>query len=157
LYTKMEVCSAGNLLQYISRAFGRSRRIPPSALWDWGRQAAEGLRFLHACGYVHLDVKPDNIFVEELAHYTSDKAGDATSCTLLKIGDLGLACRQGKAKWETNGDSRYVAPELLTTSTTRLAASDVFSLGMLLLQLAATTTLPREGVEWSRLRQVGAG
>lgn len=146
LHIKMEVCNAGNLFQYMARAFSAERLIPVDVLWDWTAQAAEGLRFLHACRYVHLDIKPENMFISETLNSSTGKPG--RSC--LKIGDLGLACSQGHADWETNGDSRYVAPELLSESTLRLAASDVFSLGMSLLQLAATTTLPQE--EWKLLR-----
>ena len=146
LHIKMEVCNAGNLLQYMARVFSADRSIPVEVLWDWTAQAAEGLRFLHACRYVHLDIKPENMFISETLNSSTGKPSH--SC--LKIGDLGLACSQGHADWETNGDSRYVAPELLSESTLRLAASDVFSLGMSLLQLAATTTLPQE--EWMLLR-----
>ena len=158
LYIKMEVCNGGNLLQYISREYSVDRRIPSNVLWDWCAQTANGLRFLHACNFVHLDVKPDNIFVYEHTH--SPNSSTASNITApgarnitLKIGDLGLACPKGYAKYETNGDSRYVAPELVADSTVRLAASDVFSLGMSMLQLSATIVLPREGAEWTRLRQ----
>ena len=142
LHIKMGACNAGNLLQFISRVYGRDRHIPMQSLWEWTAQCAEGLRFLHACRYVHLDIKPDNLFIED----------DGNSHSL-KIGDLGLARQQGPADYENNGDSRYLAPELLALKTEHIAASDIFSLGMSLLQLAATMTLPKEGDEWMRLRQ----
>ena len=80
LYIKMEVCNAGNMLQYISREFGQSRRIPTECLWEWTAQVAAGLRFLHACRYVHLDIKPDNIFICEDATGRGDSEAKTPKC-----------------------------------------------------------------------------
>ena len=68
-----------------------------------------GLSFLHENEIVHLDIKPDNIFI-----------GDDGCC---KIGDFGSAVpRDRNSKnaawaWE-EGDGQYCAPEILNFSST---------------------------------------
>jgi membrane-associated tyrosine/threonine-specific cdc2-inhibitory kinase len=61
-------------------------------------QIAAGLQYLHSKCVLHLDIKPENIFL--------DASGT------LKIGDFGLAVLKRQWEWE-EGDGAYVAPELL--------------------------------------------
>lgn len=61
------------------------------------RQVAEGMAHMHACGYVHADMKPNNVVV------TSD--GTA------KIIDLGQSCSDGTVKERIQGTPDYIAPE----------------------------------------------
>ena len=67
------------------------------------------LEGIHALGVVHLDLKPENIFIK----------GD-----LLKIGDFGQACWEGVSS-SRDGDRTYMAPELLNASTIKSSA-DIF-------------------------------
>lgn len=48
------------------------------------------------------------------------------------------------------GDSRYVAPELLQGRFTK--AADIFSLGITILELASKLELPKNGYLWHELR-----
>lgn len=48
------------------------------------------------------------------------------------------------------GDSRYIAPEVLQGRFTK--AADIFSLGIAILELACRLDLPQNGVLWHRLR-----
>lgn len=48
------------------------------------------------------------------------------------------------------GDSRYIAPELLQGRFTK--AADIFSLGIAILELACRLDLPPNGILWQKLR-----
>lgn len=61
------------------------------------RMIATGLNAMHECGFVHCDVKPNNILISS--------KGD------LKIIDFGQSCRIGAIKARIQGTPDYIAPE----------------------------------------------
>ena len=70
----------------------------------------------------------------------------------LKIGDFGLAVRQSGNGWsEDEGDCVYLAPELLNGQAGPPA--DVFSTGITFYEIARGEPLPKNGPEWSKLRE----
>jgi len=85
---------------------------------------------------LHLDLKPPNIFINENK--------------LLKIGDMGLCSRVGTAADE--GDSRYMAEELLRENHVGSTKSDMFSVGVILLECAFNIDIPLDGEMWKILR-----
>eukprot|EP00808_Paulinella_micropora_P026035 g68572.t1 len=86
-----------------------------------GGRLAEALRYLHAQGIVHRDVKPENILVSE---------EDETD---VKLADLGIArlIRPGQKLRTCCGSPSYVAPEVLTMRGYDCKV-DVWGLGVLL-------------------------
>lgn len=116
----MELCEGGTLQDFMTK---RDRDpLPENYLWSILRDVASGLEVLHEHGSVHLDIKPDNIFITEDGN--------------LKIGDFGMA---GKVVTSTKtssrigdleGDAKYIAKELLS-SAARLPSADIFCLGTL--------------------------
>lgn len=99
-----------------------SHRMPlslPQALWTI-RQAAEALTALHAVGFVHLDVKPENVHLSPRGH-----------ATLL---DLGSAQRIGDRLQDLSADVAYSAPEVWSNPFVADAAADVYSLGLTLFE-----------------------
>ena len=68
---------------------------------------ALAVKHIHDCGYIHLDIKPSNFFV--------------TFDGRVKLGDYGLALDlQELVKLrddDVEGDSIYMAPELLSNET----------------------------------------
>jgi serine/threonine protein kinase len=82
-----------------------------------GRQLASVLGYLHRRGWVHLDVKPDNVVVQ---------AGRAV------LIDLGLATRPGRLE-RSVGTEGYAAPEQDAGGTVS-AATDVWGLAATLVE-----------------------
>lgn len=77
-------------------------------------RVADGLLALHQAGYIHADIKPNNIIV--------GKGG------LVKIIDFGQACRLGQRKERIQGTPDYIAPEQVRRAPLD-QRTDVFNLG----------------------------
>jgi serine/threonine-protein kinase len=77
-------------------------------------QVAQGLTAVHRLGYVHADIKPNNILVNEKM---------AT-----KIIDFGQSCSIGTVKTRIQGTPDYIAPEQVARGPLT-AATDVFNFG----------------------------
>jgi serine/threonine protein kinase len=112
----------------LRRRLEREYRVHPAqALWMI-RQTAEALAALHRAGFVHGDVKPDNIRLTE----------DGTA-TLI---DLGFAHRPGehdqlRSRGYLLGTANYLAPELCLGGQDSGPAADLFSLGVTLFEMLA--------------------
>ena len=139
LYIQTEYLAAGTLRDAIDRA---DEAISEDRIWDWAAQILSGLAFLHSRAILHLDVKPDNVFMTR----------DGT----LKIGDLGTSVREGGGEGREEveeGDAVYIAPELLDGGIGVVSAkADIFSLGLTLFEIAADVILPTRGEAWNDLR-----
>jgi len=106
----------------------------PQAI-DWGRQAADALAAAHEARILHRDIKPENIML--------------VKDSIVKILDFGLARHGAPGAPEPNamgasgtisgtlsGTLLYMPPEILRGETAT-SASDVFSLGAFLYELAS--------------------
>jgi serine/threonine protein kinase len=78
------------------------------------RMVATGLSALHQQGFVHCDIKPNNILI--------NKAGT------IKIIDLGQSCPIGTIKSRIQGTPDYIAPEQVRRKTLG-PKTDIFNLG----------------------------
>lgn len=77
-------------------------------------QAAEGLRAMHKAGFVHADIKPNNIMLTE-------RNG-------VKLIDFGQSCKSGTIKERIQGTPDYIAPEQVKREAIT-ERTDVFNLG----------------------------
>lgn len=77
-------------------------------------QASQGMEALHALGYVHCDLKPNNILV----------GPDGTA----KVIDFGQACKAGTVKERIQGTPDYIAPEQVKREAVTFR-TDVFNFG----------------------------
>jgi serine/threonine protein kinase len=96
-----------------------------SATWVV-RQTAEALAALHRAGFVHGDVKPDNVRLVD----------DGTAVLI----DLGFAHRPGEnaslvRQGYVLGTPQYLAPELCSFRSDTGPATDLFSLGVMLFEM----------------------
>ncbi len=100
------------------------------ALWIT-RQAAEALQALHHHGWVHGDVKPDNLLVSPIGHTT--------------LIDLGFAQQLARRSASIAAGSlqttvAYAAPELFLETSEPTAKADIYSLGVTLYEMLAGRT-----------------
>jgi serine/threonine protein kinase len=121
-YLVMELLPGESLRRRLRRDY---RLEVPTALWV-ARQTAEALVALHQAGFIHGDVKPDNI-----------RLLDDGNAILL---DLGFAHRRGEnaaihRRGYVLGTVDYLAPELCTDEPKDDVNSDLFSLGVTLFEM----------------------
>lgn len=86
-----------------------------------------------------MDIKLDNILIT-----------DENFCKLADFGLVFDTVNTNHSKG-TEGDSRYLAPELMEGNF--CLANDIFSLGISLLELSCNLELPANGSLWQQLRK----
>ncbi|KAI1087374.1 hypothetical protein F5B19DRAFT_497461 [Rostrohypoxylon terebratum] len=137
LYIQTEYCEEGSLDAFLA-FMGVKGRLDEFRIWKILLEIGKGLRNIHAAGYIHLDLKPANIFINF----------EGT----LKIGDFGLTTSLPLEKGpDIEGDREYMAPEALRSEISQ--AADVFSFGLIMLEIAANVALPENGATWTALRE----
>ncbi|HVS35246.1 MAG TPA: serine/threonine-protein kinase [Gemmataceae bacterium] len=118
----MEWLPGESLRQRLRRDY---RLDPTEAVWT-ARQTAEALAALHRAGFLHGDVKPDNL-----------RLTTAGAAVLI---DLGFAHRPGEnasflREGYILGTADYLAPELCDPEPHEDLSSDWFSLGVMLFEM----------------------
>ncbi|CAL8129806.1 unnamed protein product [Orchesella dallaii] len=139
LFLQMELCSKS-----LTQEIEDGHYLTENETWDLFIDMLLALQHLHTHHLVHMDLKPDNIFL------TMD------SPTIFKLGDFGIVVcleEQKDVVEFTEGDSRYLAPEVMQGKVSTKA--DVFSLGLTLLEVACSVDLPKSGELWHTLRSGG--
>ncbi len=112
IYLIYEYCEGGDLGTYVEK---RGGRLAPGEALAIIKQIASGLAYLHGMGYIHLDIKPENVL----------KKGE-----IWKLGDFGLLKPRGYyGILDVKGTVGYIAPEVFKGEIHR--SSDIFSLGCL--------------------------
>jgi serine/threonine protein kinase len=116
----------------LRRRLRRDYRLDLATSLRITRQTAEALQALHNAGFVHGDIKPDNIHLVE----------DGTAILI----DLGFTHRPGenadlRRQGYILGTVTYLAPELCEFEPDAGPASDLFSLGVTLFEML-TGALP---------------
>ncbi|XP_021739661.1 interferon-induced, double-stranded RNA-activated protein kinase-like [Chenopodium quinoa] len=89
-------------------------------LWSMFKQIVSGLDHIHSKKIRHGDLKPSNVFLKG---------------NVVKIGDFGLACSLKEATNFPIARGIYTAPELKSPEKPFTLYSDMFSLGMILLEM----------------------
>jgi serine/threonine-protein kinase len=101
----------------------------PEALIDLILRALEPLSAAHEKGYVHRDLKPDNIFLVNGSNGSDE----------VKLLDFGIACSMaGKRLTLANtgmGTPEYMAPEQALDASTVRASADIWSIGVMLYEV----------------------
>jgi hypothetical protein len=97
--------------------------------WALIADIAEALQCLHARGFVHCDISPGNILCFQ---------GPA-----FKLTDFGTVTRADDPRLDCVGSGPYISPEALSGAAPVSAASDVWGLGAILLEVACGRAMPR--------------
>mmetsp|Transcript_51326 Transcript_51326/g.77961 ORF Transcript_51326/g.77961 Transcript_51326/m.77961 type:complete len:718 (+) Transcript_51326:343-2496(+) len=132
LYIQTELCTSTLSAEMKQGPLTVDRR------YKFLREVSLALEFIHKNGMVHLDIKPENIFIK------NDQ---------FKLGDFGLVSKVSNHQDVEEGDSRYMSNEMLSGEHDDLTKSDIFSLGITLYELClGGRGLPSNGPEWQALR-----
>ena len=119
VYVLMEMVDGLTFEQYRAPDFGHLCRLC--------QQVAEGLGAMHDAGFVHADIKPNNILVSE-----NDR---------IKLIDFGQSCPIGTVKARIQGTPDYIAPEQVLRKEIT-PQTDVFNLGATLYWLLTSQHVP---------------
>jgi len=134
-YLVMEYVDGVSLREVLSICAGRGVVLPQDAVCELGTQVCAGLDHAHKAStrdnqpmqLIHRDLKPANLLL--------DRTGT------VRIGDFGVARAAVNPYFttqagEVKGTPRYMAPEQVTGETRLTPALDVYSLGLVLCEVA---------------------
>jgi serine/threonine protein kinase len=130
LFLVMEYAAGGSLKEKLDQYRAEGKTFSLEEIEKTGREMAGGLSSLHALDVVHRDLKPSNILF--------DGQGN------VRVADLGLAQIPGGASMRSMlsvakshpGTPAYMSPEQETTGHYLGPSSDVYSLGLILFEMA---------------------
>ena len=138
-YVALELASGSDLRRLLAAPTAGSTVVLPRArTLAIVRAACAGAAHLHAHRYVHGDINPGNLVVDDADHVV--------------LVDLGVARRTGEAG-PVRGTHAYMAPEQVRGEAWT-PATDVFALGVVLWELAAGTRLFHRGPPWLSMAAV---
>ncbi|EAW06286.1 tyrosine protein kinase SWE1 [Aspergillus clavatus NRRL 1] len=136
LYIQTEFCEEGSLDVFLAQV-GLKARLDDFRIWKILLELSVGLKHIHDSGFIHLDLKPANILI--------------TFEGVLKIADFGMAARwPAEDGIDGEGDREYIGPEILMGRYDKPA--DIFSLGLIMFEIAGNVELPDNGLSWQKLR-----
>ncbi len=130
-FMAMEFIDGSDLAQLLRRHRHNHSLLPQPQVVQVIRDIANALDYAHRHGVIHRDIKPSNIMI--------NREGQSI---LTDFGLVMLQTRQSQVTLgNTFGTPHYVAPEQAISSAAAVPASDIYSLGVILYELA-TGQLP---------------
>lgn len=121
---QFEYCECGSLGTVLQR-LRPGVVLEERDIWRLTFEVGSALKHIHSHTVLHLDLKPENIFINRQGTF--------------KIGDFGLAWAPGHLWRVEDGDGEYVAPELLNLNADEKPqpSCDIFSFGAMLYEVAS--------------------
>src|SRR5258706_5220956 len=121
----------------LSRVLSEKGRLPPEVALEYALQACEALASAHANGIVHLDLKPENLFLARLLDGRS----------IIKVLDFGISKVALTGSFDNTvplvrtiaslGSPVYMSPEQIRASKDIDARADIWAMGCVLYELLA--------------------
>jgi hypothetical protein len=126
-YLVMEYMSGGTLSKLISNPNVKNSKVWEKIVVRVIYDVARALYFIHSQGYVHLDVKPQNVFFTQYPGDVGEEVYDniVNGRTQVKLGDLGSAVKIGNPV--TQLTLEYCPPEQLINPAH--PSMDIYALG----------------------------
>ena len=144
MYIVTEYCIGGDLKEYINKI--KNLNNEKNLYWDIIFQMIYSVAFLHKLGYVHFDIKPSNFLIKENGQLLL-----SDFCLTIKEKDI-----INYSSEDFEGDSIFISPELFYKDRDIITKkTDVFSLGLSILQILTNIDLPKNGITWQLIRTVG--
>jgi serine/threonine protein kinase len=121
VYLGMEFASGGTLLDYFVEQ--RRTRLGEGEVFWACRRLFSAVEFVHSAGYVHCDIKPENVLL--MGRYPRI---DQTS--VLKLADFGYCKSLKNLPDRRTGSPEYAAPEMWRAGNTNTERTDVWACGV---------------------------
>ena len=143
LYLLTNYYENGDIFDYLEKLEKNKFIFNENFYWDIIFEMIMGLLFVHECGYIHIDIQPGNFLVDSEGY--------------IKLNDFSLAIKKSEIPYLDDiieGDARYISKELFhfDINSKINEKSDIFSLGLTILELLSKIELPYNGELWHKLR-----
>ncbi|KFP91050.1 Interferon-induced, double-stranded RNA-activated protein kinase, partial [Apaloderma vittatum] len=136
LFIQMELCEQGPLENWVERN-RRDRKYHEMAQTTF-LQILEGVKYIHSEGFIHRDLKPQNIFLSR-----DDK---------IKIGDFGLVTSVDyETQTQNRGTKSYMAPEQAGDSYGNKV--DIYALGLVWFEILSAVSCHEKMKLWPDVRE----
>ena len=146
MYIVTNYCLGGDLKEYLNKIKKSNLKYDKDFYWDIIFQMIVSVSFLHKLGYVHFDIKPSNFLVQDNGQLLL-----SDFCLTIKEKDI-----VNYSTEDFEGDSMFISPELFYKDKDIInIKTDIFSLGLSILQILTNVELPKNGLTWQLIRTVG--
>ncbi|KAK1350725.1 mitosis inhibitor protein kinase swe1 [Hamiltosporidium tvaerminnensis] len=175
LFIETEYCNLGSLRDFINYVYcDKKSNFVAEIVHKIMIEVGSALKFMHGLSIVHGDLKPENIFLKgNLNSFLEQEITDLnengifdfqeekeiffskmnteffSDKYIFKVGDFNIS-KYEDSSVEEDGDKKYMAPE--TLDGIGVCSSDIYSFGLIYLEILRGIVLPDGGITWSRLR-----
>jgi len=123
-YLVLPYCQKGSLGAYLLD----EGTLNEASLWQVIEQVSSALAYLHKKDILHQDIKPDNVLIGENGEYLLSDFGISNR--------LQHTIRKSTGRHHDSMTVAYSPPERFSANPTHTSAGDIFSLGVMLYELA---------------------